>query len=197
MSKINKFFCTTDSSINPTFPPEILGSDGKLDLSKFLQVEKTQDLLKPYFKKLDEESHSIKEKQKSSSFLNLIPALLLASSMAYAVIAIALPISAPVTIPMAAVAGVVTIGVYAGTKLYHSAELQQIENLRKEGKEITLPTACKQIIDQKVEKLYKKITKNCARTLSYLKSPPNTAISAAKVTPCIVGREYEDGIVSL
>ena len=184
--EINKFFCTTDSSINPTFPPEILGADGKLDLSKFLQVEKTQDLLKPYFKKLDEKSHSIKEKQKSlSSVLNLIlVSPLLVTSMAYVVIAIAVPPFAP-AILLAVALGVAAIGVYAGTKLYHSAELQQIENLRKEGKEITLPTACKQVISREVATLYKTITCSAARTLSCIRrrTPPNTAISGATAIP--------------
>ena len=206
MRKINEFFQRTDSSINPTFPPEILGTDGKLDLSKFLQAEDTQDLLKPYFENLDKKSHFIKEEQKLSS---LRTSKYLATSMGYAVVtivaaaAIAAPAIAPVATGVAICSGlaalsfgVAAIGHYALTKTYYSAKLQQIENLRKEGKEITLPTACKQIIDQKVEKLYKTITKNYARTLKPRESQPNTAISGAEILPQVLGIEQQD-VISL
>ena len=204
--EINKFFCTTDSSINPTFPPEILGADGKLDLSKFLQVEETQDLLKPYFDYLDEKSHFIKEKQKLSSLRTSVPLAVFMGCAVLTIVAAAAIVVPPIA-PFATAAtiacglyaissGVVAISSYTHIRLLASAKLQQIENLRTEGKEITLPTAFKKIIDQKVEKLYTTITKNYARTfLKPRESQPNTEIRVeTKIIPQTLGRPEEDFI---
>jgi hypothetical protein len=49
--EINKFFQRTDSSTAPTFPEKILTNE-KLDLSKFLQDEETQDSLEVYHNRL-------------------------------------------------------------------------------------------------------------------------------------------------